>query len=339
MIEFPGDEFLPEASLVIDHTRQLPAPPSAVWPWILQLGKDRAGWYLPAAVERFLPPRFRAARRIDPRWQHLSVGERVPDYGGRDEWLEAVAIDAPTVLVYRSERRGTTFTWSLLLTESPKGSIIHLRFRGALRSRGWRRRCMVAVGECRRLVDGRTDAPRTAGTARFLTDARARPPRVVEQAPGPYARRIFRRHEFEPSPGRRRRPVREAALAVAACAIALMVAASAGGSDAITPTTFASAGIDCAASPGATGQVFLKANATDYEIITARLAIASVPGVTIDQYLDHQGAFTQLSCVYPDAPDLVHSIHAVDLPVSFAITSPTPTAPLTCGRYRTSAAS
>jgi cell division protein FtsX len=116
-------------------------------------------------------------------------------------------------------------------------------------------------------------------------------------------------------------PLTEAALAVAACAIALMIAASTGGNDPTPPTTFASAGIECAPSPAATEQVFLKAKATDYEIIAARLAIASVPGVTIDQYLDHQGAATQLSCVFGDAPDLVHSIEPVDLPVSFAITA------------------
>jgi hypothetical protein len=113
----------------------------------------------------------------------------------------------------------------------------------------------------------------------------------------------------------------EATLAVAACAITLMVAASTGGNDPRAATTFASAGIDCAPSPSATGQVFLKVKATEYEIIAARLAIASVPGVTIDQYLDHQGAFAQLSCVYPGAPDLVHRIQPVDLPVSFAITA------------------
>jgi hypothetical protein len=134
--------------------------------------------------------------------------------------------------------------------------------------------------------------------------------------------KIVRGNAFEPSHGPRRRiPLVEAALAVTACAIALMMAASIGGNDPIAPTTFASAGIDCAPSPGATGQVFLKVKATDYEIIAARLAIASVPGVTIDQYLDHQGAFAQLACVFPDAPDLVHSIRPVDLPVSFAITA------------------
>ena len=116
-------------------------------------------------------------------------------------------------------------------------------------------------------------------------------------------------------------PLIEAALAVAACAIALMIAASTGGNGPTTPATFARAGIDCAPSPAATEQVFLKTNATEYEIIAARLAIASVPGVTIDQYLDHQGAATQLSCVFPDAPDLAHRIEPVDLPVSFAITA------------------
>ena len=84
-----------------------------------------------------------------------------------------------------------------------------------------------------------------------------------------------------------------------------------GGNDSIMPTTFASAGVDCAPSPGATQQVFLKAKATDYEIIAARLAIASVPGVTIDQYLDHEGAASQLSCVFPDAHDAVHRIEPV----------------------------
>ena len=126
---------------------------------------------------------------------------------------------------------------------------------------------------------------------------------------------------FESSPERRRRlPWIEAALAAAACAIALMVAASSGGSDTIAPATFANAGIDVT-SRAATGQVFLKAKATNYEIIAARLAIVSVPGVTIDQYLDHQGAFTQLSCVFPNAPEVAFGIHPVDVPVSFAITA------------------
>jgi len=46
----------------MDHVFTVAAPPAAVWPWLVQLGKKRAGWYLPAAAERFLPPGRRAAR-------------------------------------------------------------------------------------------------------------------------------------------------------------------------------------------------------------------------------------------------------------------------------------
>lgn len=115
----------------------------------------------------------------------------------------------------------------------------------------------------------------------------------------------------------------EMAVAVAACLIALILAASPGDTDQVVTATFASSEIECAASPNATGQVFLDAHATDYEIIAARLAIASAPGVIIDQYLDHRRAFAQLACVYPDTPRLVRGIHPVDVPVSFAITADT----------------
>jgi hypothetical protein len=112
-----------------------------------------------------------------------------------------------------------------------------------------------------------------------------------------------------------------AALVVVVCAIAVRAAASTGGNASVTPPTFASAGIDCAPSPGATEQVFLDVHATDKEIIVARLAIASLPGVTIDQYLDHRDALAQLACIFPGSPAVLHGTRPVDLPVSFAVTA------------------
>jgi hypothetical protein len=43
----PGDELVPDAQVVMDRAFELPAPPYEVWPWFAQLGKNRAGWYLP----------------------------------------------------------------------------------------------------------------------------------------------------------------------------------------------------------------------------------------------------------------------------------------------------
>jgi hypothetical protein len=111
----PGDDILPRADVVMDRAFTVHGDPDDVWPWLVQLGKHRAGWYLPSAIERFLPRSRRAARSIQPRWQHLEVGDVIPDYGGRHETFEVAKIRPPSALVYRSRRGSTDVTWSITL--------------------------------------------------------------------------------------------------------------------------------------------------------------------------------------------------------------------------------
>jgi hypothetical protein len=82
----PGDDLVPDAGLVFDRGARFAAPADRVWPWVAQLGKGRGGWYMPARLEPWIvwSRRRRAAQTIDPRWQSLRAGDRIPDYGGRD---------------------------------------------------------------------------------------------------------------------------------------------------------------------------------------------------------------------------------------------------------------
>src|SRR5690242_8664442 len=80
----PGDDIVPTADVVMDRAFTVAAPPEQVWPWLLQLGKGRAGWYLPRRWERLLPHDRRAARVIKTRWQRLTVGSVIPDWGGAE---------------------------------------------------------------------------------------------------------------------------------------------------------------------------------------------------------------------------------------------------------------
>jgi uncharacterized protein YndB with AHSA1/START domain len=145
--ERPGDELLPDANLVFNRSRTIPAPADAVWPWLLQLGKDRAGWYMPGAVERLVPRRRRGSRRLEDRWQGLSVGDQIPDYGGRNARLEVVRIEPSQLLVYRDERRGAPFTWAISLTPREVNQTdVQLRFRGRLQSTGLKRWVLRALG-------------------------------------------------------------------------------------------------------------------------------------------------------------------------------------------------
>jgi hypothetical protein len=125
-----GDEIVPHPDVVMDRGFTVAAPPEAVWPWLVQLGKRRAGWYLPRSVERLVPPGRRALRRLDQRWQRLETGDLIPDYGGPHETFEVAAIEEPRVLVYRSRRRGTNVSWAITLTPSDgTGTRVHLRLR------------------------------------------------------------------------------------------------------------------------------------------------------------------------------------------------------------------
>ena len=132
----PGDDLV-EADVVMDRGFDLPAPPDRVWPWLVQLGKRRAGWYLPVTVERFVPPRRRALRRIEPRWLDHEVGDVIPDWGGADATFTLAAIEPPRVLLYTSRRGSTDVTWCLHLTPTASGGTrVHLRLRmGPVRHR------------------------------------------------------------------------------------------------------------------------------------------------------------------------------------------------------------
>ena len=81
----------------MDRAFSVAAPPEAVWPWLEQLGKRRAGWYLPRRVEWFVLLRRRAIRHLDPSYGGLRVGDVIPDYGGNHETFEVATSTRGTI--------------------------------------------------------------------------------------------------------------------------------------------------------------------------------------------------------------------------------------------------
>ena len=109
---YPGDTVIPDAVMIYDQSRLVRAPPEAVWPWILQVGKGRGGWYAPAWFERFLPQSWHSSRAINPSWQQLKPGDRVDDYGfSPDDYFIVSEIQPQKALIYKSDRYGAHFSW------------------------------------------------------------------------------------------------------------------------------------------------------------------------------------------------------------------------------------
>jgi hypothetical protein len=82
----PGDDLVPHPRVQSTRAVTIDAPPERVWPWIVQTGIGRAGFYTHDWVERLLfHARYiegkHSARSIHPELQSLKVGDLVP-YGG-----------------------------------------------------------------------------------------------------------------------------------------------------------------------------------------------------------------------------------------------------------------
>jgi hypothetical protein len=154
----PGDDIVPHADVAMDRAFDLPAAPEIVWPWLVQLGKARAGWYFPAAVERWIPAGRRGLRAISERWQGLAVDDVIPDYGGARAQFRVAELTPTRALVYRDRRGRMDVSWAITL--SPAGddaTRVHLRLRlGNLR----RRWLAASAGE---LIDQLTIAGLAAG--------------------------------------------------------------------------------------------------------------------------------------------------------------------------------
>ena len=71
---FPGAERVPGGARGVTMAVTIEAPPYRVWPWLVQLGGDRAGWY---SWDHLDNAGVSSAREVHPEWQDRAVGERL----------------------------------------------------------------------------------------------------------------------------------------------------------------------------------------------------------------------------------------------------------------------
>ncbi|MEU4421501.1 SRPBCC family protein [Actinoplanes sp. NPDC024001] len=76
--QMPGDDLLPEAALLSTRAIMINAQPSAVWPWLVQMGSGRGGAYTYDWIENLFGLDMHSADEILPQFQHLAVGDVLP---------------------------------------------------------------------------------------------------------------------------------------------------------------------------------------------------------------------------------------------------------------------
>lgn len=84
-MSLPGDDLVAEPASQNTRAVTIAATPAQVWPWLVQMGADRAGFYTYTWLENLGGLGIRNADRIVERWQGLAVGDvvRTDAHAGR----------------------------------------------------------------------------------------------------------------------------------------------------------------------------------------------------------------------------------------------------------------
>lgn len=114
----PGDDLVPVSHFTATRALTVHAPPRAVWPWLMQVGFRRAGFYSYDLLDNV---GRQSATRVLPDWQGLREGDVIApmtDPPTTDTAFVIAEIDPPRTLVWAKPDS----TWSWSLRELPQGS-------------------------------------------------------------------------------------------------------------------------------------------------------------------------------------------------------------------------
>jgi hypothetical protein len=107
----PGDELIAGPTAGDTRGITIEAPAAAIWPWLVQMGFGRAGWYSYDTLDMRGP----SSEAIVPEWQTIAVGGTMPAWpGGGPEVVQVepdhalvLYIDDAMVARQREEARAT----------------------------------------------------------------------------------------------------------------------------------------------------------------------------------------------------------------------------------------
>ncbi len=106
------------------------APPSSIWPWLVQMGPGRGGAYTYDWIENLLGLGMHSADEVLPQYQDLRVGDAWR-LGGRGPELRVAHLEPERSMVLRSD--DGNWVWAFSLVPDGTGSRLISRNRIATR--------------------------------------------------------------------------------------------------------------------------------------------------------------------------------------------------------------
>jgi hypothetical protein len=128
----PGDALSPRAYHTVTHAVNIQAPPEAVWPWIVQIGQDRSGFYSYRFLENLIGCQMPRVHKIVPEWQNRAKGDTVwfgtPQHFKGQARMVATVVEPNRAMTLstpadwkrlQSQEEGLETTWTFALVPKP----------------------------------------------------------------------------------------------------------------------------------------------------------------------------------------------------------------------------
>lgn len=134
----PGDDLVARASYVSTRAIHIDAPPERIWPWLVQVGCGRAGFYSDDLLDNLGHP---SAQTLVPALQGLEVGQLVPMSPRPTEAtaFRVASFAEPRELLWSKPDS----TWAWLLTSTGSGTRVVTRIRAG---HDWRHPASALLG-------------------------------------------------------------------------------------------------------------------------------------------------------------------------------------------------
>ena len=132
----PGDSILSAPTFDATRAVTIDATPADIWPWIVQMGYGKAGFY---SYDRLDNDGIASADHIIPDYQQLEIGDSIPLSARSFVTVAVMDSERSMLWEYRGDEKTTVFTWAWGL--NPRDGrqtrlVTRLRWRAAdLRSR------------------------------------------------------------------------------------------------------------------------------------------------------------------------------------------------------------
>ena len=117
----PGDEIVERPTFNATRAVTIEARPQEIWPWVVQIGMTRAGWYSYDLLDNLGRP---SARRILPQFQNPKIGDVVPMSPDGKQGMLVKDFEQDRWMLWWDGKGGMSWVWGLYPVDEARTRLI-----------------------------------------------------------------------------------------------------------------------------------------------------------------------------------------------------------------------